>query len=195
MNDELIEEARRELRYPLDQWDNPVDLVDRLANALSDSAARITELEAERVDPAGVRGAEYWENEYRTAQDVIAELRAERDGYAAVIATARDRLNDLRARVGLPPSEAILAQNALATVDTSVVVQAIRDKAFDPQEHYVTRHSVWDDASTNRVWVTCRCGWDSGLLSDGNMPTTHRAEVEHYVTAAIRSQQGGGNRG
>lgn len=52
------------------------------------------------------------------------------------------------------------------------------------QEHYVTRNSTTDDPTGYRVWMTCRCGWDSGVLPDGNIPTTHRAEVEHYVSGA-----------
>ena len=52
------------------------------------------------------------------------------------------------------------------------------------QGHYVTRNSTTDDPSGYRVWLTCRCGWDSGTLVDGFMPTTHRAELEHYVSVA-----------
>lgn len=52
------------------------------------------------------------------------------------------------------------------------------------QDHYVTRNSTTDDPSGYRVWLTCRCGWDSGTLVDGFMPTTHRAELEHYVSVA-----------
>ena len=52
------------------------------------------------------------------------------------------------------------------------------------QDHYVTRNSTTDDPSGYRVWLTCRCGWDSGTLVDGNLPTTHRAELEHYVSVA-----------
>ena len=52
------------------------------------------------------------------------------------------------------------------------------------QEHYVVRNSTTDDPSGYRVWLTCRCGWDSGTLPDGNLPTTHRQELEHYVSVA-----------
>ena len=52
------------------------------------------------------------------------------------------------------------------------------------QDHYVTRNSTTDDPSGYRVWLTCRCGWDSGTLVDGFLPTTHRAELEHYVSVA-----------
>ena len=52
------------------------------------------------------------------------------------------------------------------------------------QDHYVTRNSTTDDPSGYIVWLTCRCGWDSGTLVDGNLPTTHRAELEHYVSVA-----------
>lgn len=57
-------------------------------------------------------------------------------------------------------------------------------EVFNPQDHYVTRNSTTDDPSGYRVWMTCRCGWDSGTLPDGNLPTTHRAEVGHYLEAA-----------
>lgn len=58
------------------------------------------------------------------------------------------------------------------------------------QDHYVTRNSTTDDPSGYRVWLTCRCGWDSGTLVNGFMPTTHRAELEHYVSVAPLAEVG-----
>jgi len=52
------------------------------------------------------------------------------------------------------------------------------------KKHYVTRNSTTDDPSGYRVWMTCRCGWDSGTLPDGNLPTTHKAELEHYASVS-----------
>lgn len=65
-------------------------------------------------------------------------------------------------------------------------------------EHYVTRRSE-HDGDVHRCWLTCRCGWSSGDLPDGNIPTTHRAELEHYRAVvedargweyAIRAKEG-----
>ncbi len=63
-------------------------------------------------------------------------------------------------------------------------ISAARVMSDWTQDHYVTRNSTTDDPSGYRVWLTCRCGWDSGTLVDGNLPTTHRAELEHYVSVA-----------
>ena len=53
-------------------------------------------------------------------------------------------------------------------------------------KHYVTRNSIAEGKSY-RCWLSCRCGWVGANLPDGNIPTTHRGKVSHYLTAALGS--------
>lgn len=131
----------------------------------------------ETTDKLAAEGAGWSKFQVLSAPDVtlilihelaarITELEAERDGYAALIATARDLLDALRARVELLPAEAIRAQNALATVDTSAVVQAIRDKAFEEAAQIADK------------------------IKGSHYPQTMGWASADRVAAAIRSQQG-----
>lgn len=51
-------------------------------------------------------------------------------------------------------------------------------------EHQLCRSS---HATADRydVWVTCRCGWKSDLLPDGNIPTVERAKAMHSADAIL----------
>jgi len=92
-------------------------------------AARITELEADVAErSAAFEDAVLVANAEKQKRH---DVEAERNGYASAIEQATLRLRSLEERTGGWPQEVAEAHGLLASADTSTVVQAIRDKAFE----------------------------------------------------------------
>lgn len=161
--------------------------VPALVQLAKDQASRITELEAER--DSFKRQADHF-----ALQGNIAG--AERDGYAAVIERAKFTLERSGERYYL---ERIYAtRNVLARADTSAVVQAIRDKAVaDARAAEPTGEQI--EAAAREMFedplATGDYTWAEMVAEDPSRADLWRADARRVLTAAIRSQQGGGSNG